>query len=191
MGNRRIIENISLEYLRECFILDEDEGCLIWKVRPVCHFRTAAAAMTINARYSGKRAGSGVVKTKALKVQLSGKFYLVHRIIYALYHGIELRDVPVIVDHIDGDDRNNRPVNMRGATHTQSVWNRGVQTNTPHGFKGVYLGANGKWTARIKHRGKTIHLGTFSTREEAGAAHIAAAKAIRGEFFREATQAAA
>lgn len=191
VDNRQVIENVSLTFLHECFILDREAGDLIWKVRPESHFSRKCVAVAANKAMAGKRAGSVCAGRGRRNVHLMGKYYLVHRIIFAMANGIELSEVPIIVDHINGDQTNNRSSNMRGADYLQSAWNRGLQVNTPHGFVGVSLERSGRWSASIRAMGKYFHLGTFDTKEEAGAAYIGAAKVIRGEFFRETTQAAA
>jgi hypothetical protein len=50
-------------------------------------------------------------------------------------------------------------------------------------YIGVYI-VNEKIYARITHKGKQIHLGTFNTEEEAALAYNVKVYELRGEFAR-------
>lgn len=87
------------------------------------------------------------------------------------------------VDHIDGDKLNNRRSNLRFATHSQNNMNKPRQSNNTTGFKGVHkLKSTGKYQAYIKKDGKRIHLGTYSTAQDAARAYVAVAEILFKEF---------
>jgi hypothetical protein len=87
------------------------------------------------------------------------------------------------IDHRNGDRADDRWRNLREASHSQTVVNRGVQRNNTTGFKGVTLSKNG-FVAKIKKDGKPIYLGYYRTAEKAHAAYRAAARRLYGEFAR-------
>jgi hypothetical protein len=88
-------------------------------------------------------------------------------------------------DHIDGNGLNNRESNLRSATHTQNMCNRGKQRNNTSGFKGVYFHKRARrWAAQIKLNQRWIYLGLFDEPEEAAHVYDAAALKYFGEFAR-------
>jgi hypothetical protein len=104
----------------------------------------------------------------------------VHRLIYYIHHGW----VPRIIDHKDGNTRNNRIENLRAATEEQNQANSKRAKNNTSGFKGVsYHKPTGKWTSSIRLHNKAKYLGKFDTAEEAHAAYCAAGERLRGEYF--------
>lgn len=97
-------------------------------------------------------------------------------------HCVILPNVPR-VDHRDGDGLNNQEGNLRTATHSQNLANRGPQKNNSSGYKGVsWSKCAQKWEARIKVRGRQQFLGLFSTPKQAAEVYDAAAKEAFGEF---------
>jgi len=89
----------------------------------------------------------------------------------------------VEVDHRDGDGLNNQRYNLRLATHSQNLCNRGKQRNNTSGYKGVsWFKRVGKWHARIQINGRDKHLGYFDILEEAARAYNVAALEHFGEF---------
>lgn len=96
-----------------------------------------------------------------------------------------------LVDHINGDTLDNRRKNLRPASRSQNGANQKVRSSNRSGFKGVNWkkpGPNfkknptGKWAARISLDNRRIHIGYFSTAEEAAKAYDTAAKTHFGEF---------
>lgn len=77
------------------------------------------------------------------------------------------------VDHINGVVDDNRWVNLRQVTASGSMQNRKLNKNSTTGLTGVTL-FQGKPTASIGVNGKKIHLGTFSSAQEAHEAYLAA-----------------
>ena len=78
------------------------------------------------------------------------------------------------VDHINHDGTDNRRCNLRtgnaliGSNQSHNNINHKLGRNNTSGYKGViYLKDNDKWVAQIGINYKTIHLGTFNTKEEA------------------------
>jgi hypothetical protein len=87
------------------------------------------------------------------------------------------------VDHINGDQLDNRRCNLRPATMQQNLHNRGKFRNNTSGFKGVHV-QRGKYVARIAKDGKRVYLGHFDTAEAAHTAYCAAATEQHGDFAR-------
>jgi len=87
------------------------------------------------------------------------------------------------VDHKNRNILDNRRDNLRLATRSQNGRNRGLQKNNTSGYCGVrWRKDRSTWSAFIKHHGKNVALGCFSTKEEAAAAYNEKAIALHGEF---------
>lgn len=165
----------SVSYLRECFRLDETSGKLFWRVRPVEHFRTQHLCNWWNARYAGKEAGYLSQGYRNFELNLEGVRTVigVHRAIYALVHG---EWPPDQVDHWNRNRADNRPSNLKPATHSQQRENSGMYSSNTSGFRGIvwHKGGRRHWQARINANGKTVSLGYFYDPKQAHAAYRAA-----------------
>lgn len=148
----------SLEVLRKYFDYDNN-GNLI-----------SAIDITFAncSRKTGQILGSkGPTQKPYLFVRINGQQLLVHRILYKLYHGDF--DECMQIDHINGCHFDNRKSNLRLVDNSLNQRNRRkTNRNNTSGAKGVTLDKRtGRYTARIGHNAKNVHLGNFSTFEEA------------------------
>ena len=124
--------------------------------------------------------------------QCNGNFYAYRKIPNGkwrqqtvIMHRVIFGGSPPTVDHIDMNGLNNRRNNLRAATKSQNAQNAKISVANKSGFKGVSWNSQTcKWRARIGHRGKSVHLGRFSTPELAYSAYCEANARLHGEFGR-------
>jgi hypothetical protein len=103
---------------------------------------------------------------------------MMHRVILDI-----ARQDPQVVDHINGNNVDNRRSNLRICTRMQNGCDRGAQRNNTTGYKGVtFRKESGKFMAQISSDGKRKYLGLYSTPQEAHAAYCVAALELHGEF---------
>jgi hypothetical protein len=94
-------------------------------------------------------------------------------------------EIPDVIDHIDGDTRNNRIENLRTATRSQNSMNCKMRKSNTSGVKGVYWHRTASaWTASIRVSKVLTHLGTFADRFDAICARKSAEAKHYGEFAR-------
>lgn len=137
-----------------------------------------------NSRYVGKPAGT--ISSKGyVKIQLNGRMYSAHRLIYQIANSIDILSADIQIDHIDGDKQNNNPNNLRLATNQDNQRNVKIQRNNTSGFKGVTYEKNrNKWKASIYDGTRRINLGRFNSPEDAHLAYKTKAIELFGEFAR-------
>lgn len=88
-----------------------------------------------------------------------------------------------VIDHINHNKLDNRKINLRICTPAQNIRNSLPSKQNKLGLKGVnWSPACSKWRARIVFNRKNIHLGLFSTIEDAAKAYDHAASQYFGEF---------
>lgn len=134
----------------------------------------------------GRKVGWVCGITGYIKTEIVGVEYLLHRLVFYYFNGW----CPDYIDHADGNQRNNSPMNLRAATHSQNIANAKkrprLKGETPVSkYKGVSWHVHvKKWNAKIGVNGRRIHLGYFDSEEEASVAYINAAKLYFGEYNR-------
>lgn len=112
---------------------------------------------------AGEKAGS-INQEGYVKVQILGKRYSAHRIIFCMFHGY----FPEFVDHIDGNPQNNLIENLRECTKSQNSMNKKMDFRNSSGVKGVSFNKKlQKYVAYIKVEGKRQHLGVFESANDA------------------------
>ncbi len=111
-------------------------------------------------------------------VKIDGKYFRVHRVIFALAHGYW----PTTVDHKDHNPLNNRLSNLRPASMSQNSANARKRPNTSSKYKGVsFESRTNMWRAQI-WVGKAVLLGRFVSELEAAKAYDVKAVALWGEY---------
>lgn len=114
-----------------------------------------------------------------LVTTINRKNYKIHRLIFLYHNGY----MPEFIDHIDQNKSNNRIENLRPATKSQNMANRGSQNNNTSGYKGVcWHKRDRKWKAQIKINRKTINIGKYNDPIEAQEAYKKAALTHFKEF---------
>jgi hypothetical protein len=86
------------------------------------------------------------------------------------------------IDHINGDSLDNRDENLRPATESQNLANRGKQRNNTSGYKGVARNNKTDWMASIQFHGKHLFIGNFKDKIPAARAYDRKAIELFGEF---------
>lgn len=75
---------------------------------------------------------------------------------------------PRMVDHINGDRKDNRRCNLRIVTARGNSQNRGAQRGSASGLRGAHWHAlAGKWKAEVSDNGVLHYLGLFVTAQDA------------------------
>lgn len=159
---KRIPSIADLHRLFEC-----RDGVL---VRRVTQSQKARAGMI-----AGNLAGTGYLQVMALGAPL-----LVHRVVWAMTHGAWPTHK---IDHINGCRTDNRPENLREATQSQNLMNRGACKSNRLGVKGVSMTASGKYAVRVSKDRKTSFIGTFDSLDVAKGEYALAAKRLHGDFY--------
>ena len=105
----------------------------------------------------------------------------VHRFICETYHPNP--NNCKCIDHIDGDNTNNRADNLRWCTAAQNTWNSKVSTRNTSGYKGVSWSKAGKsWHAHITINNHFRSIGYYKDKRDAVVARRAVAHILMGEF---------
>jgi hypothetical protein len=161
----------DIDFLRECFEVDLTAGVLAWKTRPRHHFPSLRAWQINCSTFAGRRAGCAS-SNKYVRVRVSGRLLLAHRIIFALAFG---RWPTADIDHINGDPGDNRLANLREASRSENLRNQKRRRDNTSKIVGVSKSPNGHgWRARIWVDGRERHIGIFLSKAAAAAARKAA-----------------
>lgn len=95
-------------------------------------------------------------------INFMGTMYKYHRVAYYLYYKIQ----PNIIDHIDGNVANNNIDNLSNTTISGNGRNKKMHRSGA--IPGVrFNNKANKWVAYTTRSPKQIHLGSFSTKEQA------------------------
>lgn len=146
------MSEITSEEAKELIDYDPETGVFLRKVKT--SWRSVV----------GKDAGS-VNGAGYLRIRVKTKQYLAHRLAWLLMTG---SFPPEQIDHINGDIRDNRWVNLRSVTRQQNDRNRAVRRDSASGIMGVRRGSRGYgWVARITVDGQRMNLGHFKNLDDA------------------------
>lgn len=139
-------------------------GELFWKKRKQILFNSLRSCNSWNGKYAGKPAFTSMHSTGYLSGSIFGKSYLAHRVIWILFYGFD----PDLIDHDNGIKSDNRLVNLKDVSPSDSVKNKPKPKNNTSGFIGVHWADHAsKWAATIKINKKSNHLGYFENFDDA------------------------
>lgn len=175
----------SPELLRKLLLYSPHDGKLFWLPRTPDMFvsgRQSAGQSCAkwNAQNAFKEAFTTVDAAGYLQGSIFDRAYRAHRVIWAMVTG-EWPDG--MIDHENRNRSDNRFKNLRPASASQNMHNRGMSKNNSSGFKGVsWDSSKSKWHAQIGLNRKTHHLGYFDCLNEAHNAYAEASQAMHGAF---------
>jgi hypothetical protein len=160
----KYLTDLTQEYLKSILHYNPKTGLWMWLID--------------NYRYhAGDEAGAIGHKGYVI-ITINAKKYRANRLAW-LYMTGEWPKAEV--DHDNNLKYDNRWINLREANGSENCYNYPVKITNKLGVKGVYL-SKGRYRAQIQINKKKIFLGSFSTLEEAKAAHDKAANELQGEF---------
>lgn len=153
---------ITHDQLLNVLDYDSNIGVFTWKEN--------RKRLAIKGSVAGSKNGSGYIH-----ISLGGRLYLAHRLawFYAFEEWPEKN-----IDHIDKNRTNNRLDNLRDVSQSINIHNADTSSRlSKSGFKNARKVGN-RWQSEIKINGKSIHLGMFSSGEEASMAAETYRKAL-------------
>lgn len=108
-------------------------------------------------------------------LDLHKKTYLFHRVAFAMHYGF----FPEMVDHINGDKKDNRAINLRASNKLLNA--RNAVAKNGNRFRGACRRGN-RWEVLIRHNGKHIYIGRFKSEIEAAYAYDMASLQYHGVY---------
>ena len=137
---------LKQSHLKKILDYDSLTGMFVWK---------ETKAKRLIGKIAGTPNGNGYIR-----ICIDHKKYYAHTLAYLYIYG----DIPVEVDHINGDREDNRIANLREVDRSENNKNTTMYKNNKSGVLGVYYNKrNRNWIAEVRVKGTKIHLGTFET----------------------------
>ena len=157
-SQRSPAQELTAEKLRSVLHYSPETGIFTWKVGSANQVKVGDAA--------GRLLSDGYIRVKVRNID-----YLAHRLAWFYVHGVWPTDQ---IDHINRIRTDNRIANLRDVSRKQNQQNASKRSDNKSGHPGViWHKCVSKWRAHIRHNQKHIHLGCFTTIEEAIAARKA------------------
>ena len=161
----------TIEEIRELLDYNPDTGDLIWRYRDPSMFKDASKANAWNKRFAGVVAGGEGVNGYRV-VMIRPRLHKAHRLAWAHYYGSWPENM---IDHIDGDRKNNSISNLRDVTNSANGKNARISRANKTGVTGVFWREDiQRWSAYITSNRKRTYLGHFVGFDDAVAARKAA-----------------
>jgi hypothetical protein len=153
---------LTQQHLKTILHYDPVTGVFTWNIRPKQYISIGSIA--------GYTRPDGYVDIK-----INNSNYKAHRLAWLYVHG----NWPTCrIDHIDGNQSNNRIANLRDASSSENAQNRKRKSvDNKSGYLGVSRKYN-KWQALICIKGNRFYLGAYETPELAHYAYVDAKRRL-------------
>ena len=157
---------LTEERLKQLLTYDPETGLFTWKVDK-------------KSAKKGSVCGNNTVQPY-IEVHIDGTKYLAHRLAFLYQTG---RLPQNIIDHINGNGRDNRFTNLRVATTSQNAMNKRKSRNSSTGVKNVtFRKDRGKYAVIVEVNGKGKSFGHHETLELAELVAHYARESVHKEF---------
>jgi hypothetical protein len=149
--------DLTAQRLRELLHYDPETGMFTWRVNVHPCGKVGFEAGNISGTYR--------------RISIDGTLFLAHRL--AIFY-VTGKWPPVATDHINGDPRDNRYLNLRCVSDATNAQNeRGPRKTNKSGYLGVHWNKKTKkFEAQIKYNGKIHSLGFFADPAKASEIYI-------------------
>lgn len=159
---------LTKERLEELLDYNPTTGLFTWKVNK-------------KSAKKGDICGEGTSQPY-IEIHIDGRKYLAHRLAFLFQEGVF---PPSVVDHINGDGRDNRFANLRLATVAQNSMNKRGSKTSSTGVKNVsFRKDRGKYAVTIEVSGKCKSFGHHESLELAELVAFYARESLHKEFAR-------
>lgn len=159
-----VMPELTAERVRELFDYNPSDGVLKWK---------QLASGRKKSLIAGTKHPKGYLSTN-----VDGRLHKNHRLIWLFMYGSLPENQ---IDHINGNNSDNRIENLRNATDKINRENRrcAQKNNKSTGLLGAYWSNSSKcYRAQIKVNGKQYHVGLFETAIDAHNAYVIAKRQL-------------
>ncbi len=158
---------LTQKRLHETVDYDPETGIFRWKMQKSNHRKIGAIAGTPHLM------GYWVIG-------IDRRRYLAHRLAWFWVHG---KWPDAMIDHIDHNRQNNAIANLRQATNSENLANSHAHKRSKTGVRGVSIHRpSGRYRVQLGKNKKQIHIGYFSSFDEACRAASVAAATVHNEF---------
>lgn len=136
-----------------------DTGRFEWLERPIDHFSNERIWKIWNGKHAGEEAFPEGKNTYRQTI-FGGRTVKAHQAAWLIFYGVW----PVgMIDHINGNPKDNRIANLRLTDAQGNARNRRKNSNNTTGHAGVILNKSGRYEAWISNQ----YLAVFDTAEQA------------------------
>lgn len=172
-------KDITQEYLYECFSVCFETGKLVWKNRPLHHFKDERIQKSFNTRYSGEVCCNPTQKGNKIyhRVCINDTTIYTHQVVWIMFYG--WMNWTYEIDHIDRDSTNNSIRNLRLSDRHGQNYNKMMAGKSVKGSS--YDKARDKWQMQIVVGGKKI-AGRFENDQSALFTYQILADHFHGSF---------
>lgn len=160
------MNSLTQKRLKELLMYNSETGLFYKNSSPLISIGAISNA--------AKGKGGGYVR-----ITIDRNCFLAHRLAWLYIYGYWPTNQ---IDHRNGNRSDNKITNLREATSSQNMMNRDYGSSQFGRGVAHVNGRKNPWKARIYIEQKEIHLGYFSTREEASSAYAKAAEKHHKDF---------
>lgn len=162
-----------IKLMRQLLRYEPETGKLFWRERVPEMFQTGkrsreAICQGWNRLFAGKEAFPQLRADGYRYGRLADGQFMAHRVAWAIFHG---KDPLGTIDHVNGDRSDNRIGNLRDCPMAINAKNLSLRKDNKFGVPGISFRprrlSTRQWLAVIKVDGRSIHLGSFESINDA------------------------